>query len=206
MNFLLEQRAKAIQDLEKTNIQSRLEDRMLWDKLITLILAILGFGLTLFSTELLSEKIIVSCSKYFLLTSWILYCVSLFVGFFLLKKETLFQRAESLRNTLYALDNSELLDDMLKVKEDKKSQFIALQILHGERIGSNDFWSPSAKTMYEQHKKELNSYEIVSNPEKFYSPAHKKIIVWSERIFYSLIIIATISLIISVSLLFFRSQ
>lgn len=202
-NFLLEQQDKANRDLESTIAQSRTEDRILWDKLITIVLTILGFSLTLFSTEFLSKKITSSYSKHFLLTSWIFYVITIIIGFFLLKKETVFQKNESLRKVLYALDSSELQDDNLKIKQDKKDQWIALQILHAKRSGPIDYWSKTAIDTYEKSKKSLNSYKAINHPEKFYSFSHYKLIIWSEKIFYSTIIIATISLMVSVLILLF---
>ncbi len=200
MSYLIEQQQKATENLERIASQSRLEDRLLWDKLLTVVLGILGFSLTLFSTDFLSSQIASSCSRYFLLTSWIFYSLSLFVGFLLLKKETQFQRKESLRNTFYAMDTAELLDSRsLQVKEDKKEHFIALLVLRGKSIGKNDHWSKSALEMFERRKKELNSYKLADNPEKLYSITEKRIIGWSEKIFYLFIIIATLFLIISVA-------
>lgn len=204
MSYLIEQQDKANQNLEKTSYQSRIEDRSMWDKLLTVILGILGFSLTLFSTEFLSSRIMNSSAKYFLLSSWILYSGSLFVGFFLLKKETLFQRRESLRNTFYAMDTADFLDDRtLKVKEDKRGHFIALQVLRSKSIGSSGYWSEYALKMYENHKNDLNSYKMADKPEKLYSSLERKIIIWSERLFYLFIILATFSLIVSASFLIF---
>ena len=203
MSFLSEQQEKANQNLERVTLESRIEDRTLWEKLITVILAVLGFSLTIFSTNIHASAT-GYYSKYFLLSSWILYTISLFIGFFLLKKETLFQRKESLRNTLYAMDNGELLDDRtLQVKEDKKGQFVALQVLRGKSIGPNNFWSKSAMEMYEKHKKELNSYKLAGEPEKLYSITDRRVITWSERLFYLIIVLATVSLIVSVTFIIF---
>ncbi len=200
MNYLIQQQEKANTNLERIYLQSRIEERSLWEKLITVVLAILGFSLTIFSMDNLS--LTVNYSKYFLLSSWIIYCASLFVGFFLLKKEILFQRKESLRNSFYAMDTAELLDEKtLKVKEDKKGHFIALQVLRGKTVGLNDHWSKEALDLYEKNKKSLNSYKLAGEPEKLYSPMDREVIIWSERIFYLSILIATISLMISVALL-----
>ena len=200
MSFLNEQQEKANENLERITIQSRLEDRSLWDKLLTVVLGILGFSLTLFSTDFLSSQITNSFSKYYLLICWIFYSLSLFTGFLLLKKETEFQRKESLRNTFYAMDTAELLDShTLQVKEDKKGSFIALQVLRGKSTGKNDFWSPYALEMFENYKKELNSYKLAGDPDKLYSITDRKIIGWSEKLFYLFILIATILLIISVT-------
>jgi len=200
MSYLAEQQQKANENLEKTTFQSRLEDRTLWDKLLTVVLGILGFSFTLFSTDFLSSRLTCSNSKYLLLLSWISYGISLFAGFFLLKKETDFQRRESLRNTLYATDTSELLDSRtLQVKEDKKEHFIALQILRGKSIGRNEFWSKSALDMFEKHKKELNSYQLINNPDNLYSITDRKIIKWTEMVFYFFVIIATFFLMLSVT-------
>lgn len=201
MSYLIEQQEKANKNLERVGTESRLEDRALWDKLLTVVLGILGFSLTLFSTDELSSKIIDSCSKYFLLFTWVCYGLSLFIGFFLLKTETGFQRKASLRNTLYAMDTSELLDDKtLQVKEGKKEYFVALQVLHSKNLDSNNMWSKTALEMYERHKKELNSYKLAGDPQKLYAIKDHLVIIWSEKIFYSLIIIATISLIASVAM------
>lgn len=200
MSYLVDQQQKAIQNLERVTTQSRLEDRSLWDKLLTVVLGILGFSLTLFSTEFLSSQITNSYSKYYLLTSWILYGLSLFAGFFLLKKETQFQRKESLRNSLYSMDTMELMDSRsLQVKEDKKEHFIALQVLRGKSIGKNDFWSKTALNIFEKHKNDLNSYKLADNPEELYSITDKKIIGYTERMYYFLILVATILLITSVT-------
>lgn len=200
MSYLNEQQQKANENLERITIQSRLEDRSLWDKLLTVVLGILGFSLTLFSTDFLSSQITNSCSKYYLMISWVFYCISLLAGFLLLKKETGFQRKEALRNTFYAMDTAELLDShTLKVKDDKKGHFIALQVLRGKSTGKNDFWSKYALEMFEQYKKELNSYKLAGDPDKLFSIEDRKVIIWSEKVFYLFILIATVFLIISVT-------
>lgn len=197
MNFLHEQQGKMNQNLEKVHAQSRLEDRALLEKILSVILGVLGFSLTLFSTEFLSQKIFVSCSKYFLLFSWIFYCVSLIIGLFYLKKETSFQKRGALQNTLFALDNLELMDSNLKVKEGKNDQYIALMVLHNKRLGDDD-WSAKAKEIFEKNKIELNSYKMVSNPDEFYSLKDRRLISRLETIFYSLLFLATISFMFSV--------
>jgi len=204
MDYLVEQQDKANKELEQSNIEARMEDRVLWDKLITIVLAILGFSLTLFSTELLSQEIMSSYSKYFLLSCWIFYIFSIFLGFFLLKKESEFNRGEYLRKTLYAMDLAKLTINGLKVLEDKKDQYLALLILHGERTADNDFWKKKAREIYEKEKINLDSYGLIKEPEKFYSYSHRKLIVWCEKSFYFCIILSTILLTISVAWLFFK--
>lgn len=206
MNYLTEQRQKALHTAEQSNSNWRNENRLLWEKLVTLSLTVLGFSFTLFSTNFLSEKIMEPCStsKYWLLISWVLYLLSIFIGFLLSKKETDFQREEAYRQTLYAEDMSEIMDvTTLNVKEDKKDNWIALHILHQERTGDNDFWSKQARSIYEKNKSKLQSYYLLKNPDNFYSYSHQKLIFNCEKLFYGVIILATIFMMVSVISLIF---
>lgn len=206
MDYLTEQRQKALQNAEQANNNWRNENRLLWGKLITLSLTVLGFSFTLFSMNFLSEKIMEPCSisKYWLLVSWIIYLLSIFIGFLLLKKEADFQREEAYRQTLYAEDMNEIMDAVaLNIKESKKDEWIALHILHGERTGDNDFWSEEAMNVYKENKSKLESYNLLKNPDDFYSYSHKKLILNYEKSFYYLIILATVFLMVSVISLIF---
>lgn len=202
MSYLRESQEQSTAQLIEVVAQSRLEVRALWDKLFTIVLGTLGFSLTLFSTESLSSQITSSCAKYYLLISWILYACSLLTGFILMKQETKLQFTNALAKSLYSLDKFDLLDDSsLKVKKGKEGYLIALEILHSRRSGEDISWSQIALDDLEKYKSALHSYKMVQNADDFYSNKDEKNITNIAKIFYGLIIIATILLMISVSMI-----
>jgi hypothetical protein len=202
MSYLRENQEQSNEKLSKVAAQSRLEVRVLWDKLLTIVLGTLGFSLTLFSTDSLSSQITSSCSKYYLLISWILYAFSLLTGFILMKRETTLQFTDALAQSLYSLDKFELLDEnSLKVKEGKEGHLIALEVLHSNRVDEDISWSQIALDNFKKYKEQLYSYKLVKNANNFYSNKDEKSITNIAKIFYGLILIATTLLIISVSMI-----
>lgn len=201
MNPFIEQQQKAIEKLERNLVESRLENRLIWDKLLTTVLGVLGFSLTLFSTDFLSSQITHSFAKYGLLISWLTYGGALFVGFWLLKKETVFQTNESIRNNFFAMDMAEIMSgNTARLSDDMKNRFIALLILQLRSRNLNEnHWTKGALETFDKHKKELQSYRLAKDPETFYSAQDRKEIYHIETYFYWLTVAGTLFLIATIT-------
>jgi hypothetical protein len=171
------------------------EKRSLWNKIILLSSAIIGFSVTMSSVESLPTY-----SFFLLKFSWALFMVNILCGLALLKKESEFEREQKLASLSQEWDKIELTIPV-KTQEDK-DKFLALTYLHCLRVTppeENPF-SKKATDIFEKNKKSLTSWQMIKNPEKFYSYSHMKNISLLSNYFYGSFTLSMIFLIVSVAL------
>jgi hypothetical protein len=173
----------------------RLERRELWEKIILLSSAILGFSVTMFSKDF-SAIIYLPILKI----GWGLFFVNILCGLLLLKKESDFELQQAIANVARKWDEEEM-NIPVKTQEDK-DKFITLTYLHSLRtIPSNELpFSKWARDIFEVNKGNLTSWKMIKNPEKFYSYSHLQLINRATTIFYGSFALAILSMILSVVL------
>lgn len=171
----------------------RHEKRELWYKIILLSSAILGFSVTLFSSEYLEN-----ISGFVLKICWFVFIINIISGLYLLTKESDFEHASSTAKMFEMWDRSEL--PMSLEKEEDRNKFLALTYLHTLRTVSprEKIFSDLTISIFERVKKELTSWKSISDPKNFYSYSHLKEINVVTEIFYTSFIVALILLILSV--------
>jgi len=183
----------AIEKYKVTSPSFRTEKRDLWNKVILLSSAILGFSVTIFSKEL---SIIVSLC--FLKVGWVMFLVNILCGLFLLKKEGEFEQQQILANLMQEWDKTEI-NIPVKTQNDK-DKFLTLTYLHGLRTTpeKENPYSQLAKDIFEKNKTLLTSWQMIKNPQKFYAYNHMKIISIGSNIFYGSFVFGIILLISAV--------
>lgn len=199
-NYLQNKSWEALHNLGERNSESRKEKRDFFAKLATLCLTILGFSLTLFSANLLSDLFSNGISLFFLFVSWTMLLFSVVACFVFLKLESDFQDGQYTTQSLFANDNAEILDSNLNIKSDKKNDWIALRFLENTRVTENNFWTQEAKDIFESHRGNLQSWRLVNKPEKFYSYSHRKRLLLIEKITYVLVPLALLLMVIGVGI------
>lgn len=191
MDFLQSKHREALEGSKVAIEKLRDENRNLWGKIIVLNLQIVGFSITLFATDFLSEYISDIKSLSFFVVAWFLYLLSVVAGLVLLKKESRFQVDESTKNLLYSQDQMDLLDSRtLKTKD--KDKYISLLILHSKRdLPTVSHWSSYAISIFEKNKKSLFSWKYLGDPENFFNFSHKKQITDLEKFLFVGSVLAT---------------
>jgi len=200
----MDENIKKIEDFEVviTNYQQsyschRKEKRELWSRIILLSSAILGFSVTMFSSDYLSI-----ISPLFLKMGWGLFLINILCGLFLLKRESEFELSQSTANFSRKWDEMDLGYPTKSIDKDGKQKFLALLYLHNLRTMSEKElpFSQHATDIFEKNKKSLTSWQMIKNPEKFYSYSHMNIINWASKYFYGSFVLAMFFLVASVIL------
>ena len=186
---------KETEALTRASLVHRQEKRSLWEKVVLLSSAILGFSVTMLSKE--SSLTIYRCMFEI---GWGLFLSNILIGLFLLKEESEFEQSQALANSARKWDEDEM-NIPVKSKQDK-DKFLALVYLHGVRTTkpSENHFSEYATKIYESNKKGLTSWKMIKNPEKFYSYSHLNIINKMMTCFYATFTLALIFLVLAVVL------
>jgi len=176
--------------LEKSLFIFRTEKRELWGRVILLSSAILGFSVTMFTGDHLQLF-----SFGMLRVGWGLLLLSILGGLFLLKKESEFEQEQGLASLARKWDEA---DFVLPLKTQlEKDRYLALIYLHNLRGVSDEEmpFSALATTIFEAHKKSLSSWNMIKNPDKFYSYSHFQALNRTTNFFYSSFVLALIFLV-----------
>jgi hypothetical protein len=126
---------------------------------------------------------------------WALFLINIVCGILLFLKESLYYNEELLREGLFEFDNN-------KINDTDKDRKIALLMLHKLRVAQPKELGLSkyAYSLIDKYKTQFDSWNIVKNPEKFYSFENKKYLNRLTMDFYATFVGGLFSLLIAVML------
>lgn len=173
-NKLVDERLK---DLKETVGRSRNELRDLWYKMILLDTGILGFSISLALGEIIQDRVNFTTLKF----GWLFLLINIAIGLYLLTKESKLQSQESMRWTFYQMDQRDIESERKAGRYDKY-KFGALVLLHGLRDGIKV--SKLGYELINKYKKDLGSWNAIKDPERFYTPRDRNILIGVTNSFY----------------------
>lgn len=149
-------------ELKKAKENFRKENRELWSRIIVISSAIIGFSITMFSDTVMQSLVMIKIAL-------ILLFFNIVIGIFLFKNESEYENSQIFSNSLISLDFSGL--NLPSKSDEEKDKSVALLYLQSLRVTkpSEMFFSEYAKNIFERNREKLDSWNMIKNPEKFYS-------------------------------------